>query len=159
MSHVCEADCFHFPKWCRVLMTFLSVISQKNNPALPIHFSGQTIYCCLLDPLNLNDPCDSLKETLCWNGALCFTCHVLMTDDIFSGTPKENLELIRNGFAKIFLPHLKQIQVHFYTSQYFTLECICMVPVIKTTIVALSTASLTSATSDKEGWQGSNHRS
>lgn len=65
-SHVCETVSFYLPK--QRMQSFgdisLPVWSLQNIPALPNHFSEQTIYCCLLDPVNLNDPCDSLKETL-----------------------------------------------------------------------------------------------
>lgn len=109
---------------------FLSQKAWRTTPALQIHFSGQTIYCCLVDPVNLNDPCDSLKETLELKWSIVF--HGLCPNDWWhflrhlQRRPLANLE--RHLNAKISPRHE---QSHIVSSQRFTLACVCMSQVWK----------------------------
>lgn len=54
----------------------LTVWRLKNAPNLSIHFSEQTIYCCLLNPVSSNDPRHSLREMLQlkWSIVFCGPC-------------------------------------------------------------------------------------
>lgn len=126
-SYVCVAVQFYLPK--QRMQSFgdisLTVWSLKNIPALPIHFSEQTIYCCRLDPVNLNDPCNSPKETLQLKWSILF--HGLCPNDWwhflrhFQRQPLANLECHVN--AKIF-PCQEQSHILTLVSMFHISMCL-----------------------------------